>query len=367
MSDTVSGPRVEASRDEADSVSPGPHGNDGLADSWRVTVDSMSPDEVAAHNSKVLAEFGEWLAAAAKLEVSERAEVRVERDIEFSIPGDGESLLLDLYLPARPVGLLPTIVWLHGGGWRLGDRSLCPDLERYFACRGYAMANIEYRLSGRAKFPAALEDVRAAIRWVRTNAAAYGLDQDAVGLWGSSAGAHLGSLAATTAREERDRVQAVVDGYGPTDFELADRQSLGGGLIHDDPQTPETEFLGVRIGQADPALLRACNPVAHVTPAAPPFLIMHGTADLVVAPDQSKLLHEALVSAGVESTLYFLEGVSHGFFNGRLLEQRPTRPVRVFSSAGGEHRELDGPPPTLELIERFFDRHLRWDPWRVDS
>jgi acetyl esterase/lipase len=333
----------------------------------RLGVTEASTEEVAAHNARVLAQFGESLAAAAKLDVPNPAEVRVVRDVEFSAPDDGEPLLLDLYLPARPVGPLPTIVWLHGGAWRAGDRSLCPDLERYFACRGYAMANIEYRLSGRARFPASLEDVRTATRWLRTNAASYGLDEAAVGLWGSSAGGHLGALAATTAREERDRLQAVVDGYGPTDLALADSQSLPGGLVHDAPDAPETQLLGLRISDADPALLRACNPVAHVTPAAPPFLILHGTEDRLVPPAQSRLLHDALVAAGVESTLYLIEGFGHGFFNGASLEQRPAPPVKVSSSTGPRQRDLRGPAATFELIERFFDRHLRRDPWSSET
>jgi dipeptidyl aminopeptidase/acylaminoacyl peptidase len=158
-----------------------------------------------------------------------------------------------------------------------------------------------------------------------------------------------------------------VDGYGPTDLALADSQSQDGGFVHDSPDAPETQLLGVRLGEADPELLRACNPVAHVTSAAPPFLIMHGTDDLLVPPDQSRLLHDALASAGVESTLYLIEGLGHGFFNGPWLEQRPSRPVKVISTAGARQRELDGPAATFGLLERFFDRHLRRDPWRPAS
>src|SRR3954467_9828502 len=129
------------------------------------------------------------------------AQVVVTRDVEYARRPTGP-LLLDLYVPAEPVVAPPIVVWLHGGGWRKGDRSFSPDLERYFARRGYAMANVEYRLSGQALFPAQLEDVRDAIRWLREDAERLGLDGSAQALWGSSAGGHLAALAATTAREE---------------------------------------------------------------------------------------------------------------------------------------------------------------------
>src|SRR4051794_31496741 len=165
--------------------------------------------------------------------------VTIQRGLVYAQRAEGE-LLLDLYLPQSSVPT-PVVIWLHGGGWRRGDRSFAPDLERYFACRGFAMVNIEYRLSGQARFPAQLEDVRDAIRWVRREAARFGLDGSRVALWGASAGAHLGALAATTAVEDVDSVQAVVDCYGPTDFTRADEQALSGGMRHDTPDSPESE------------------------------------------------------------------------------------------------------------------------------
>ncbi|HEY6892153.1 MAG TPA: alpha/beta hydrolase fold domain-containing protein [Solirubrobacter sp.] len=289
-------------------------------------------------------------------------ETVVMRDLEYARHATSP-LLLDLHLPARPVAPPPVVVWLHGGGWRKGDRSFAPDLDRSFAARGYAMANVEYRLSGDAIFPAQLDDVRAAVRWLRASAGDLGVDASSIGLWGSSAGGHLAALAATTATDERDRVQAVVDGYGPTDFALADAQTLPGGMPHAPADSPESELLGVPLAEAGADLLRAANPIAHVTPKAPPFLIMHGTADLLVPPGQSEILHAALVAAGVESTLCLLDGLGHAFFNGRELEPRPCPAVtiRSFVPARGE-RSATRPAAPFELIERFLDRHLRRDP-----
>src|SRR4051795_11319238 len=124
--------------------------------------------------------------ARAEVELPDPAETVVIRDLVYARRATGP-LLLDLHLPARPVLAPPVVVWLHGGGWRKGDRSFAPDLDRYFARRGYAMANVEYRLSGQALFPAQLEDVRDAIRWLRENAERLGLDGSALALWGSSA------------------------------------------------------------------------------------------------------------------------------------------------------------------------------------
>lgn len=324
----------------------------------------MSIADIAAHNRAVEARFGESIKRMGALQIPEPDEVRVVADLEFSTPDGRPPLLLDLYLPVYPVGLLPSVIWVHGGAWRVGNRSFCPDLKRYFARRGYAMVNIEYRLSGESKFPAALDDLRAAIRWLRGHASDYGLDPEAVGLWGSSAGAHLAALAATTARDEVDRVQAVVDGYGPTDLALGDAQGLPGGMVHDVPDSPESQLLGVRIGEAGPELLRAVSPVAHVTDQAPPFLILHGSSDMLVPPGQSEILHEALVAAGVESTFYLIEGLDHGFLNGRFFEVRPCPPARVRTNASGVEQTLGFRAASYELIERFLDRHLRRDPWQ---
>lgn len=123
--------------------------------------------------------------------------VRVITDLVFAAPG-GKSLLADLYLPENAKTPPPVILWLHGGAWRVGDRRLAPDLKRFFAARGFAMASIEYRLTGEAIFPAQLHDVKTAIRWLRSVASQYGFDGERIGVWGSSAGGHLAALTALT-------------------------------------------------------------------------------------------------------------------------------------------------------------------------
>lgn len=235
-------------------------------------------------------------------------------------------LLLDIVLPPAATTRVPVVLWLHGGGWFTGDRTMAPNLPRHFAARGMAMASIDYRLSGQAPHPAQLHDVRAAIRYLRREAGWCGIDPNAIGLWGSSAGGHLAALAGVTGhlaalpgepdadRGPHARVQAVSEGYGPVDLGLviAEGEQLNPNLTVDD--SPEARLLG-----GSPHRLteqaRSASPLTYVTIEAPPFLIAHGTADGLVPPTQSVLLHEALAAAGAESTLYLVDGFRHGFLN----------------------------------------------------
>jgi acetyl esterase/lipase len=111
---------------------------------------------------------------------------------------NGRQLLADLYLPKNKKEPRPVIIWLHGGGWRFGDRKLGPDFSKYFASQGFVMVSIDYRLSDEDIFPAQIHDVKTAIRWVKSIAEQYGLDGNNIGLWGSSAGGHLAALATVT-------------------------------------------------------------------------------------------------------------------------------------------------------------------------
>jgi acetyl esterase/lipase len=164
--------------------------------------------------------------------------VEVVRGIPFTEAG-GHELLLDLYLPSsrRPA---PAVVFLHGGGWRLGDRTMAPNLSRHFAVHGYVMVSIDYRPSSLALFPAQVHDVKAAVRWLRAQASEYAVDPDRIALWGSSAGGHLAAVAGLSGpgqlegggadREHSSDVAAIVNGYGPVDLLLMEAhrpRSLG--------------------------------------------------------------------------------------------------------------------------------------------
>jgi acetyl esterase/lipase len=257
--------------------------------------------------------------------------------------GGGRPLTLHLLRasppPAQPA---PVLVWVYGGAWRSGNKDSGLVRLLPFARHGYVCASIEYRLSPEARFPAQIEDAKCAIRFLRHHAATLGIDPERIGVWGPSAGGHLAALLGTAPDvpelEGRggwmgtsSRVQAVCDCFGPSDLQkIAGPPSQ---IDHAAPDAPEALLLGGPIGDL-PELAAAASPVHYVTGAAPPFLIMHGDADQTVPWDQSRLLYEALLTAGTEVTFHTLLGAGHG---GPAFEQRSTQ----------------------QVVMDFFDRHLR--------
>jgi acetyl esterase/lipase len=188
---------------------------------------------------------------------------------------------------------------------------------------GYAVASINYRLSQHARFPAQVEDCKAAVRWLRVHAREYRLDPRRVAAWGASAGGHLAAMLGTTGDttefdvgahlDQPSRVQAVVDYFGPTDFLQMDAHRPPGGMIHDPADSPESELIGGPIQEHKDKAARA-NPITYVTRADPPFLICHGDLDPLVPHHQSELLAAALQKAGVPATFYTVRGAGHGGF-----------------------------------------------------
>ncbi|MBN2451231.1 MAG: alpha/beta hydrolase fold domain-containing protein [Lentisphaeria bacterium] len=265
--------------------------------------------------------------------------VRAVRDLVY-VTGGHERQRLDLYVPEGTEGPLPLLVWVHGGGWQNGSKEGCPPLREGYVERGYAVASLNYRLSGHAVFPAQIEDCKAALRWLRAHAAEYRLDPGRFGAWGSSAGGHLvallgtsGDVAAFEVGENLDhssRVQAVCDFYGPTDF--AAFVATPGYESHARSESPEARLLGGAV-QENPAAAVRANPITYVDAHDPPFLILHGDADPVVPINQSRLLFAALVEAGVSVHFHTIHGAGHG---------------RGF-----------GGPEIRGMVAEFFDRHLR--------
>jgi acetyl esterase/lipase len=241
-------------------------------------------------------------------------------DLEYANVG-GESLTLDLHLPEGD-GPFPVIVWLHTGAWVSGDTSGGPAVRQ--ASRGYAVASVEYRLAPKWTFPAQIHDAKAAVRWLRANAARYKLDPERIGVFGASAGGHLAALLGTTAdRPELEdltmgnaafssSVKAVVDFYGPTDLLQLSAHALPCMPMNpDSPFAPTSLFIGCAI-QDCKEKTNAASPIRYVSEDDAPFLILHGTADCLVPWQQSVLLHDALKRAGLQSSLHLLEGAAHG-------------------------------------------------------
>lgn len=239
--------------------------------------------------------------------------VTVLKDIEY-VPGGGSLQSLDLYLPPSSGQSVPLVIFIHGGGWHSGSKEGCP--AQFMAEHGYAVAGINYRLLPDAVFPAQIEDCRAALRFLRTHAAKYGINPGKVAACGGSAGAHLASLLGTAAAadfstvpakvmepgkvDESIRVQCVIDRYGPADFTLGGKAPTKLALIGSSASAEEAM-----------AKARWASPVTYVRSDNPPFRLEHGDADKSVALEQSQAMLAVLQAAGVEAALTIMPGAGH--------------------------------------------------------
>jgi acetyl esterase/lipase len=265
-----------------------------------------------------------------------------EQPLPAPVPGNGGTRLLpgvpyaalqgarplelDLHLPPETGGPVPVVVFLHGGGWRLGSRHAAGPMYRgssptpfeRVAQAGIAVASVDYRLSGEATFPAQLHDAKAAVRWLRARADELGIDPGRIAAWGESAGGHLAALLGLTGDDAAlegevgvtgpsSRVSAVVAWYAPTDL-------LGfaadAGADPTDPMTREAQLLGAPVPDV-PELAAQASPLSHVSGDAPPFLLLHGEADRFIPHVQSVRLHTALVEAGAEAQILLYEEADH--------------------------------------------------------
>ncbi len=234
--------------------------------------------------------------------------------LPYSSPATGP-LTLDLYRPAHlPEKALPVVVWIHGGGWKNGSKQNCP--LKWLAAESYAVASLDVRLLPVAGWPAQLEDPRAAIRWLRDHAAAYGLDPRRIVIAGGSSGGHVAALVGTTSapagEKTSSRVRAVIDLYGPSDLLTMPPNVPGPGKTDADLARANGALLLGGILRDRPELARAASALYQVSSDDPPFLILHGDADPQVPVDQSRRLHARLQAAGVPSELLVLPGAGHG-------------------------------------------------------
>jgi acetyl esterase/lipase len=248
----------------------------------------------------------------------------VLKEIAYSNQSDAQKL--DIYLPSHISGPYPTIVWLHPGGYTMGDKSMVEPLLDYILGRGYAVASMNYRLADESCFPAQLFDAKAAVRWVRANARIYHFNREAVAAWGVSAGSTFAALLGTSTNiteledlstgnsNESSHVSAVVALIGPTDLLQIDSQlvQLGYEPIHGAPTTGVSRLIGGRPTQF-PERCRAINPITYLTTDCPPFYLQHGTADHMVPYLQSVNFARALIDTiGQEKViLNLLENVDH--------------------------------------------------------
>ncbi len=233
-----------------------------------------------------------------------RGAVELERDIAYGEAG-GEPLVLDVYRPPARDAPRPAVILIHGGGWTVGiDRSVNVEPAQELATAGYVAFNLAYRLMGGEAtpntWPAQLDDVQRAVRWVRANAAAYGVDPERIGSYGGSAGGHLAAMLGV--RETRDNADPELAGFSSRVTYVVD---LAGDMDLTIPYPQEIDrqiavnLLGGKAAEEPEAYLDA-SPLAWVDGDTAPFLIVHGAADDANPVAHSRRMVEALHEAGVE-------------------------------------------------------------------
>lgn len=257
-------------------------------------------------------------------------DVESQPDLIYSVPPGFRPLRLDLYRPRNTGSVtrgLPLVIYVHGGGWLSGHTRHAgafgnwPGVLALLASKGYVVASIEYRLSGEAPFPAAIQDVKTSIRWLRSKSAQFGIDPTSVVIWGGSAGGQLAALAATSCKVESlapdpqsplaaqsDCVQGLVTWYGVFDFVNAPLAGVAGQPTN----SPVKKYLGCMPSDCK-STAELASPVSHLDKSDPPALLIHGDLDKVVPVAQSQMFYEATQSKGSRATLLVIKGVDHSF------------------------------------------------------
>jgi acetyl esterase/lipase len=250
--------------------------------------------------------------------------VSVEKDVTYGRT-DGVDLKLDLAEPAASTGPVPAIVCIHGGGWMSGSKSAYEPIIRQFADAGYVAAAVEYRFAPTHKWPAQVEDVKCAVRYLRAHAKELNIDPNKIGAIGDSAGGHLALLLGLMDPKDRlegnggnpamsSKVQAVVNIYGPVDLRtwhvLPEAETAAAQSFGKSSEMMLADFVGTSDRTA--ALMAQASPITYISVGDPPILTFHGTKDPIVPFDQATTLQAALEKAGVTQKLVPLEGGGHG-------------------------------------------------------
>lgn len=261
--------------------------------------------------------------------------VTEEKDIEYGRVGE-KALQLDLYRPAKVEEPVPGLIFIHGGGWKGGNRADYKIYTVRFAQKGYVVATVSYRFSQEATFPGCVEDVKCAVRWMRENAAQLNVDPERIVAIGGSAGGYLSMMVGYTPDMPElegsgghagvsSRVAAVVDFYGPTDLTTPFAQAAN----------EVREFMPKKYDE-DPALYRLASPLFQLDRSDPPTLILHGTIDTIVPVEQSDRLAERIQELGIPYYYARLDGWPH--------TMDAARPVNEYA---------------VQLIEKFLTETLK--------
>lgn len=308
-------------------------------------------------------------------------------DIDYAPPEPATSKghKLDLYLPAGARTPMPVVIWTAGSAW-MSDmgKSFADAVAAQLLPLGYAVAGVSIRSSSQVQFPGQLHDIKAAIRWLRANAAKYNLDPDHIGLIGDSSGGWTTAMAALTGdapdmegsvgvTDGSSRIQAAVAFYPPTDFLTMDAWALrkctpsssgpinlAKGFCHDDQGSPESRLLGCAI-QTCPDKVHAADPTRYITAGDPPLMILHGDSDPLVPHNQGERLYMALNKACANAVFITLPKAGHGPVAGFLTDDalREAATMRSTSATGCAVTNPVPFRPTWKTVTDFFDQYLR--------
>jgi acetyl esterase/lipase len=251
----------------------------------------------------------------------------------------------------------PLVVYVSGGGFMVSLKDASQDLRTYVAESGFVVASIDYRAM--VAFPGTtyvdtIQDVKTAVRFLRANAEKYGINPAKVGVWGESAGGYLAAMAGTTSgkfdggdfSEQSSDVQAVVDYFGGSDLsriaaDFDDQMKA----FYEGPGSFVSAYLNGKpgAGTAPAEIVADANPIEYIGANTPPFLLFHGSADRLISPSQTGILHQALLDAGITSERYVIDGAGHGdlAFLGDPLAGKPW-----------------STPTIMDLVTRFLHTHL---------
>lgn len=299
------------------------------------------------------------MAQPKEINAEQTAIVSSKHWLDIDYVGDGViGHRLDIHLPAIGKAPFPIVVAIYGSAWFSNSSKgtiFTTELGQALLNNGFAVVSINHRSSGDAKFPAQIQDVKAAIRFVRANADNFSMDNSFIGVTGSSSGGHLTALTGTTNTtqthsihglevdiegklgkytETGSQVNAIVDWFGPTDFLIMDK--CGSSFAHNDAKSPESSLIGGAI-QENPDKCALANPISYVNAQNPPFLIFHGDKDPLVPHCQSEKLYEALQKNKVKSELIIIPGGGHG--PGVMIEKYYEKMLAFFKEEMGKARK----------------------------
>ncbi len=269
---------------------------------------------------------------------------KILTDIPYKRVSQERDLKLDIYLPeGASKAKFPVVVFLHGGGWLAGNKESIGNSYKVKQLQalieeGYAVVSVEYRLVNVTDihFPTPIEDCKDAIRWIRKNAENYSLDSHNIGVWGTSAGGHLGLLTAYSSDDKFEgdpelkkysaRLNYVMDNFGPTELNLLLKPEISwfsrflykfsSGEKYDEWASLFAALTGLTFKSAKEQLREACNlysPVEYIGNHCVPTLVHHGDADTLVPIEQSELLVQRLSEKNIEHEFYIFKGATHSF------------------------------------------------------